>query len=53
MNEYEYGMILTGGSRSTRRKSCPSATLSTTNPKQTGLELKGAAVVTGQRVTSE
>jgi len=46
-------MILTGESRSTRRKSCPSITLSTTNPKQTGLELKGEAVVTGQRVTPE
>jgi hypothetical protein len=48
MTEYDYGMILTGESRSTRRKTCPSATLSTTNPKQTGLELKGAAMVTGQ-----
>jgi hypothetical protein len=31
------GMILTGGNRRTRRKTCPSATLSTTNPTWTNL----------------
>jgi hypothetical protein len=30
--ESDGGMILTGGNRRTRRKTCPSATLSTTNP---------------------
>jgi hypothetical protein len=31
------GMILTGENRRTRRKTCPSATLSNTNPTRTGL----------------
>jgi hypothetical protein len=31
------GMILTREYRSTQRKTCPLATLYTTNPKQTGL----------------
>ena len=48
MNEYEYGTILKGESLSTRKKSCLSVTLCTTNLKQTGLELKGEAEVTGQ-----
>jgi hypothetical protein len=30
--ESDGGIILTGENRSTRRKTCPSATLSTTNP---------------------
>jgi hypothetical protein len=30
--ESDGGMILTGENRTTRRKTCPSATLSTTNP---------------------
>jgi hypothetical protein len=30
--ESDGGMILTGENRRTRRKTCPSATLSTTNP---------------------
>jgi hypothetical protein len=35
------GTILTGGNRKIRRKSRPSATLSTTNPTWTGSDLRG------------
>jgi hypothetical protein len=48
--ENDGGMILTGESRRTRRKSCPSATLSTTNPTWTypgaNPELRGERPVT-------
>ena len=40
MNEYGIsGMIVTGQNLSTWRKTCPNATLSTTNPPQIGLRL--------------
>jgi hypothetical protein len=38
--ESDGGMILTGENRTTRRKTCPSATLSTTNPTWTDLGAK-------------
>jgi hypothetical protein len=46
------GMILTGENRRTRRKTCPNATLSTTNPTGLTLALTRAAEVRGQRLTS-
>ena len=40
-------MALGGENRSTLRKSCASATMSTTNPKLTGASLKVSFTVTG------
>jgi hypothetical protein len=44
------GIILTGKNRRTRRKTCPSATLSTTNPTGLTRVRSRAAVVRGRRL---
>jgi hypothetical protein len=46
------GMILTGENRRTRRKTCPSATLSTTNPTGLTWARTQAAAVRGRRLTA-
>jgi hypothetical protein len=46
------GMILTGEKRRTRRKTCPSATLSTINPTGLTWTRSQAAAVTGRRLTA-
>jgi hypothetical protein len=46
------GMILTGEHRRTRRKTCPSATLSTTNHTWTAREPIRASAVTSRRLTA-
>jgi hypothetical protein len=40
------GMILTGVNQRTWRKTCPSATLSTTNPTWTNLALSSEKLIT-------
>jgi hypothetical protein len=45
------GMILTGENQRTRRKACPSATLSTTNPTGLTWVRTQAATVRGRRLT--
>jgi hypothetical protein len=47
-----HGMILTGENRWTRRKTCPSATLSTTNPTGLTRARTWAAAVWGRRLTA-
>ena len=42
-------MIMTGKNRSRRRKICPSATLSTTNPIRTGTEI----VISGEWLATD
>jgi hypothetical protein len=46
------GMILTEKNRSTRRKTCPSVTLSNTNLTRTGLVLNPGPRVGGRRLTT-
>jgi hypothetical protein len=48
--ESDGGMILTGENRRTRRKTCPSATLPTTNP--TRIEPEANPVLRGERLAT-
>jgi hypothetical protein len=45
-------MKLTGENRSTREKTCPSATLSTTNPTRTDMGTNPDLLVKGRRLTA-
>jgi hypothetical protein len=50
--ENDGGMILTGENRRTRRETCPSATMSTTNPTWIDPVQTQDSVVTGWRLTA-